>query len=523
MICEARAPEYQPVLINSRMRPSTGQPQPPYDYADCSSVPYSQQQQQQQHFRSDDGPSIVNTLEAPAYYQPLPNAPKHAPQQQSYYEPSSPAVTISQFSYALDQHKPIAAYQHQHHPQEPSEYCSPVVALKACTKPLEAMDQMCDVCRYPDPILVAPTCRHTFHSRCVHVWPIDACPVCAAPLDQVAIVPTIDMMTRPEPRSGKWTRHEENFIDVVLREFDRQALPLAHGTPIRLVLAKMLNCSTMRLSKKFQKNALGKRTFRVVKPVKGKKALEFDPMDHAQRQRELSQLELVFRQELIDQFQRENNTNEGALVETQCLRVAVQQFWVSNLLKFAVLVGQPVVGLDVSDAKKRKRAMQLLRNGQYDELLSWHHQPSSRGCIGMTSMPPPTSNDVHTGPTSWNTTSAAEYSSSVLGPMPQESGVYIPALVHQAERPVKKKRTPEADVDGGRFALPMDQPTACGLQYGRISPRSTTSISSLRRFKDEAKEVNAGMECGVLLADTNDIKPGDHLEVFETEERARTL
>jgi len=52
---------------------------------------------------------------------------------------------------------------------------------------------------------------------------------------------------------------------------------------------------------------------------------------------------------------------------------------------------------------------------------------------------------------------------------------------------------------------------------------SKTAISSLRRFKDDVKEVNAGMECGVLLADTNDIKPGDHLEVFETEERARTL
>jgi translation initiation factor IF-2 len=52
---------------------------------------------------------------------------------------------------------------------------------------------------------------------------------------------------------------------------------------------------------------------------------------------------------------------------------------------------------------------------------------------------------------------------------------------------------------------------------------SKTTISSLRRFKDEAAEVRAGMECGVLLADTNDIKPGDRLEVFETEERARTL
>ncbi|MDV3256582.1 MAG: translation initiation factor IF-2 [Sphingomonas sp.] len=52
---------------------------------------------------------------------------------------------------------------------------------------------------------------------------------------------------------------------------------------------------------------------------------------------------------------------------------------------------------------------------------------------------------------------------------------------------------------------------------------SKTTISSLRRFKDDVAEVRAGMECGVLLADTNDIKAGDHLEVFEVEERARTL
>jgi len=52
---------------------------------------------------------------------------------------------------------------------------------------------------------------------------------------------------------------------------------------------------------------------------------------------------------------------------------------------------------------------------------------------------------------------------------------------------------------------------------------SKTTISSLRRFKDDVAEVRAGLECGVLLADTNDIKPGDSLEVFEVEERARTL
>jgi translation initiation factor IF-2 len=52
---------------------------------------------------------------------------------------------------------------------------------------------------------------------------------------------------------------------------------------------------------------------------------------------------------------------------------------------------------------------------------------------------------------------------------------------------------------------------------------SKTTISSLRRFKDDVAEVTSGLECGVLLADTNDIQPGDSLEVFEVEERARTL
>jgi len=52
---------------------------------------------------------------------------------------------------------------------------------------------------------------------------------------------------------------------------------------------------------------------------------------------------------------------------------------------------------------------------------------------------------------------------------------------------------------------------------------SKTVIASLRRFKDDVSEVRAGLECGVVLQDTNDIKAGDMLEVFEVEERERTL
>jgi len=52
---------------------------------------------------------------------------------------------------------------------------------------------------------------------------------------------------------------------------------------------------------------------------------------------------------------------------------------------------------------------------------------------------------------------------------------------------------------------------------------SKTVIASLRRFKDDVAEIRAGLECGAVLNDTNDIKPGDMLELFEVEERARTL
>ena len=51
----------------------------------------------------------------------------------------------------------------------------------------------------------------------------------------------------------------------------------------------------------------------------------------------------------------------------------------------------------------------------------------------------------------------------------------------------------------------------------------TGEIDSLKRFKDDAKEVRAGLECGLSLKNYNDIQVGDVLEVFEVQEVARTL
>jgi translation initiation factor IF-2 len=49
------------------------------------------------------------------------------------------------------------------------------------------------------------------------------------------------------------------------------------------------------------------------------------------------------------------------------------------------------------------------------------------------------------------------------------------------------------------------------------------TIESLRRFKDDVREVREGFECGIGIANFNDVKIGDVLETYRTEEVARTL
>jgi translation initiation factor IF-2 len=50
-----------------------------------------------------------------------------------------------------------------------------------------------------------------------------------------------------------------------------------------------------------------------------------------------------------------------------------------------------------------------------------------------------------------------------------------------------------------------------------------TTVASLRRFSDDVREVTAGYECGVVLANYQDVKEGDVLEVYETRTVERAL
>jgi translation initiation factor IF-2 len=49
------------------------------------------------------------------------------------------------------------------------------------------------------------------------------------------------------------------------------------------------------------------------------------------------------------------------------------------------------------------------------------------------------------------------------------------------------------------------------------------TVASLRRFKDDVREVREGFECGIGIENFNDIKVGDVIESYRTEEVARTL
>jgi len=51
----------------------------------------------------------------------------------------------------------------------------------------------------------------------------------------------------------------------------------------------------------------------------------------------------------------------------------------------------------------------------------------------------------------------------------------------------------------------------------------TGAMSSLKRFKDDVKEVREGLECGIAIENFNDVKVGDRIESFLVEEIKRTL
>ena len=49
------------------------------------------------------------------------------------------------------------------------------------------------------------------------------------------------------------------------------------------------------------------------------------------------------------------------------------------------------------------------------------------------------------------------------------------------------------------------------------------AITSLKRFKDDVKEVQAGFECGIAIEGFDELEEGDILEVYVEEEKAKAI
>jgi translation initiation factor IF-2 len=62
-----------------------------------------------------------------------------------------------------------------------------------------------------------------------------------------------------------------------------------------------------------------------------------------------------------------------------------------------------------------------------------------------------------------------------------------------------------------------------GIVIYPIGEGATAELASLKRFKDDAKEVPSGMECGLTIKNYSDIHVGDIVEAYEEEEVKRTL
>ena len=96
--------------------------------------------------------------------------------------------------------------------------------------------------------------------------------------------------------------------------------------------------------------------------------------------------------------------------------------------------------------------------------------------------------------------------------------VYEEVVIGQAEVRQTYKVSKLGTI-GGCMVTDGKLTNTCGLRLIREGiVVYTGNIKSLKRFKDDAKEVTSGYECGIMIENYNDIKVGDTLEAFEQQQ-----
>jgi translation initiation factor IF-2 len=108
------------------------------------------------------------------------------------------------------------------------------------------------------------------------------------------------------------------------------------------------------------------------------------------------------------------------------------------------------------------------------------------------------------------------------------------ALIGMLEPTIVEEEMGEAEIREVFKASKIGNIAGCYVTRGKVSRNAQVrllregaivhegKLASLKRFKEDTREVEEGYECGMLLEDYNDIKEGDVLEFFETKEVKRT-
>ena len=77
-------------------------------------------------------------------------------------------------------------------------------------------------------------------------------------------------------------------------------------------------------------------------------------------------------------------------------------------------------------------------------------------------------------------------------------------------------------VPAGLFCSLLRNHLARIVRDGRVIVEGKP-LSSLKRFKDDAREVRSGLECGIRLQDFDDVKPADVIQTYQVVEVAQEL
>ncbi|TYZ63395.1 hypothetical protein PybrP1_000173 [[Pythium] brassicae (nom. inval.)] len=211
-----------------------------------------------------------------------------------------------------------------------SQSQSPANETHAPIEPAAEGSTRCDGCRSCGAILELDGCGHRFHPRCVFTWPLTQCEVCAAPVAAVRVFREFKSAPNTMARKGKWGADEHKYANMMMKQFQLGALPLADGLHLRGFISALLQCDPLRVTKKYAGHAIGKQNFF----YQYRKSYCYNM--HIKLQKRVSSLRNHF------YWHIQYRCKFGPSLNIQELKAAESDYWVREFLRFAKKVGQPV-------------------------------------------------------------------------------------------------------------------------------------------------------------------------------------